>query len=127
MTNRDLPEHPRDLRTLELTPREKKLLLEYGYDFLNQPTNWDKDDPTKSMYFGMDSRRRGGLAYTYDCNSLTDSFAYDVLGRRTSAMVGGATNIYAYVEGNPVSETDPLGLAPPRQGSQGGYQFPCYF
>jgi len=31
------------------------------------------------------------------------------------------------VEGNPVSETDPLGLAPPRQGSQGGYQFPCYF
>jgi hypothetical protein len=33
MTNDNPPEHPRDLRTLELTTREVKLLLKYGYPF----------------------------------------------------------------------------------------------
>ena len=33
MTNEKLPEPPRDLRTLELTTREVKLLLKYGYPF----------------------------------------------------------------------------------------------
>ena len=112
MTNQDLPERPQDLRTRELTPRGTKLLREYGYDCSNQPTSWDKDYPTKSMYSGMDSRRRSGLAYTYDGKSLTDLHAYDVSGRRTNATVGGATNIYAYADGNPVSEEDPSGKCP---------------
>jgi hypothetical protein len=33
MTNDNPPEQPRDLRTLELTTREVKLLLKYGYPF----------------------------------------------------------------------------------------------
>jgi hypothetical protein len=33
MTNDNPPEHPRDLHTLELTTREVKLLLKYGYPF----------------------------------------------------------------------------------------------
>jgi hypothetical protein len=33
MKNEKLPEPPRDLRTLELTTREVKLLLKYGYPF----------------------------------------------------------------------------------------------
>jgi hypothetical protein len=36
MTTDDPPEHPRDLRTLELTTREIKLLLKYGYPFDEQ-------------------------------------------------------------------------------------------
>ncbi len=36
MTTHDPPEHPRDLRTLELTTREVKLLLKYGYPFDEQ-------------------------------------------------------------------------------------------
>ena len=36
MTTDDPPEHPRDLRTLELTTREMKLLLKYGYPFDEQ-------------------------------------------------------------------------------------------
>ena len=36
MTTDDPPEHPRDLRTLELTTREVQLLLKYGYPFDEQ-------------------------------------------------------------------------------------------
>jgi len=36
MTTDDPSEHPRDLRTLELSARELKLLLKYGYPFDEQ-------------------------------------------------------------------------------------------
>jgi len=50
MTTDDPPEHLRDLRTLELTTRELKLLLKYGYPFDEQEKALRASRPVKGCH-----------------------------------------------------------------------------
>ena len=93
-------------------------IARYDYDpygnFINQPAQ-----QPEFGYAGMHYHAPSGLY-------LTRYRAYDPQsGRwlsRDPIEEGGGINLYAYVEGDPVSYTDPLGLQrapPPRVGSRG--------
>jgi YD repeat-containing protein len=83
----------------------------YGYDAAGQITSQTDTGSfgTRQSSFSCDEAGQL-IAYTPATGS-GQTFTYDTNGNRRSQIIGGVASSYSYVEGNPVSLVDPLGLA----------------